>query len=51
MNTTAMTGCARVNRMFARQDQDRVPRQDTYWPETIAPLVTARARVTQTRTA
>lgn len=36
MNATAMTGCERVNRMFARQDQDRVPRCDTYWPETIA---------------
>ena len=36
MNTISMTGCERVNRMFARQDQDRVPRQDTYWPETIA---------------
>jgi uroporphyrinogen decarboxylase len=36
MNSTAMTGCERVNRMFARQDQDRVPRCDTYWPETIA---------------
>ena len=31
-----MTGCERVNRMFARQDQDRVPRHDAYWPETIA---------------
>lgn len=31
-----MTGRERVNRMFARQDQDRVPRCDAYWPETIA---------------
>ena len=25
----------RVNRMFARQDQDRIPRNDSYWGETI----------------
>jgi len=36
MSATALTGRERVNRMFARQDQDRVPRQDTFWPETIA---------------
>jgi uroporphyrinogen decarboxylase len=36
MTTAAMTGCERVNRMLARQDHDRVPRHDTYWPETIA---------------
>lgn len=35
MKTTSMTGCERVTRMFARQDQDRVPRHDTFWPETI----------------
>ncbi|MBP6506623.1 MAG: hypothetical protein KA257_03575 [Opitutaceae bacterium] len=35
MLTQSMTGCERVNRMFARQDQDRIPRQDTFWPETI----------------
>ena len=35
MSATALTGRERVNRMFARQDQDRVPRQDTFWPETI----------------
>ena len=35
MITTSMTGCERVNRMFSRQDQDRVPRCDSYWPETI----------------
>jgi uroporphyrinogen decarboxylase len=31
-----MTGRERVNRMFARQDQDRIPRHDSFWPETIA---------------
>ena len=31
-----MTGRERVNRMFARQDQDRVPRHDSFWPETVA---------------
>jgi len=36
MTTISLTGCERVNRMFARQEQDRVPRQDTFWPETIA---------------
>jgi uroporphyrinogen decarboxylase len=30
-----LTGLERVNRMFARQDHDRVPRHDGYWPETI----------------
>jgi len=35
MISTTMTGCERVNRMFARQDQDRIPRCDTFWPETI----------------
>lgn len=30
----AMTGQERVNRMFAREDHDRVPRQDGYWRET-----------------
>lgn len=32
---TSMTGRERVNRMFARQDQDRIPRYDSYWDETI----------------
>ena len=32
---TAMTGRERVNCMFQRRDHDRVPRHDTYWPETI----------------
>lgn len=36
MTISSMTGCERVTRMFARQDQDRVPRMDTFWPETIA---------------
>ncbi len=31
-----MTGRERVNRMFMRQDQDRIPRHDSFWPETIA---------------
>lgn len=35
MNFTPMTGRERVNRMFARQDQDRVPRCDAFWSETI----------------
>ncbi len=35
MSATALTGRERVNRMFARRDQDRIPRQDTFWPETI----------------
>ena len=30
-----MTSQERVNRMFARQDHDRVPRFDSYWNETI----------------
>jgi uroporphyrinogen decarboxylase len=30
-----MTGRERVTRMFARQDQDRIPRHDSFWPETI----------------
>jgi uroporphyrinogen decarboxylase len=30
-----MTGRERVQRMFARQEQDRVPRHDTFWPETV----------------
>ena len=36
MKTISMTGCERVNRMFARQDQDRIPRCDSFWLETIA---------------
>lgn len=31
-----LTSRDRVNRMFARRDHDRVPRQDAYWSETIA---------------
>jgi len=30
-----MNGQERVNRMFARRDQDRIPRHDSYWAETI----------------
>ena len=30
-----MTGRERMNRMFARQDHDRVPRHESFWPETI----------------
>jgi len=36
MNSVPMTGRERVNRMFSRREQDRVPRQDSFWPETIA---------------
>ena len=35
MTKPSMTGCERVNRMFARQDQDRIPRHDSFWPETV----------------
>jgi len=31
----SMTGRERVNKAFAREDHDRVPRHDTYWWETI----------------
>lgn len=31
-----LTSRDRVNRMFERRDQDRIPRHDHYWPETIA---------------
>jgi uroporphyrinogen decarboxylase len=30
-----LTSRERVNRMFARQDQDRIPRADSFWDETI----------------
>lgn len=30
-----MTGRERVTRMFARQEQDRIPRHDSFWPETV----------------
>jgi len=30
-----MTGRERVRRMFSRKDQDRIPRHDTFWAETI----------------
>jgi uroporphyrinogen decarboxylase len=36
MLTNPITSRERVNRMFARQEQDRVPRHETFWPETIA---------------
>jgi uroporphyrinogen decarboxylase len=35
MTNAALTGRERVQRMFARADQDRIPRYDSYWPETI----------------
>ena len=35
MTKTQLTSRERVNRMFARQDHDRIPRYDSYWPETI----------------
>ncbi|MCC6579022.1 MAG: hypothetical protein IT440_01165 [Phycisphaeraceae bacterium] len=34
--TVSLTSVERVRRMFARQDHDRVPRHDYFWPETIA---------------
>jgi hypothetical protein len=30
-----MTSQERVNRMFARQDQDRIPRWESFWPEVL----------------
>ncbi len=33
--TTTLTSQERVRRMFARQDHDRVPRHDSFWPETL----------------
>lgn len=33
--STGLTSRERVNRMFARQDHDRVPRHESFWPETI----------------
>lgn len=35
MSTTTLTGQERVQRMFARQDHDRVPRHESFWKETI----------------
>lgn len=32
----SLTSRERVNRLFARQDHDRVPRHDTFWDETVA---------------
>lgn len=34
-STTTLTSQQRVNRAMNHQDHDRVPRHDTYWPETI----------------
>lgn len=36
MTKAVLTSRERVRRMFARQDQDRVPRYDSYWPDTLA---------------
>lgn len=36
MCKTKLTSRERVNRMFARQEHDRVPRHESFWPETIA---------------
>lgn len=33
--STTLTGRDRVNRMFARQDHDRVPRHESFWSDTI----------------
>jgi uroporphyrinogen decarboxylase len=30
-----MSSCERVDRMFARREQDRIPRHDSFWRETI----------------
>ena len=30
-----MTGQERVNRMFERRDQDRIPRHESFWPDSI----------------
>ena len=35
MSSTHLTGRERIDRMLKRQDHDRVPRFDTYWPQTI----------------
>lgn len=35
MSRAEMTSRERVNRMFARQDQDRIPRHESFWGETI----------------
>ncbi|MFI5385148.1 MAG: uroporphyrinogen decarboxylase family protein [Fimbriimonadales bacterium] len=35
MRTTRMTGRERVNRMFQRQDQDSIPRCESWWNETL----------------
>ncbi len=35
MTKAVLSGCERVNRMMERRDHDRVPRHDTYWPETL----------------
>jgi len=35
MPAGVMTGRERVTRMDARQEQDRVPRHDSFWPETV----------------
>lgn len=33
--TTTLTSRQRVNRAFAREEHDRVPRHETFWPDTI----------------
>ncbi|MEM7624128.1 MAG: uroporphyrinogen decarboxylase family protein [Planctomycetota bacterium] len=35
MSIATMTSRERVNAAFERRDQDRVPRHDTFWPDTI----------------
>ena len=35
MSKTTLTGRERVNRAFARQDHDRIPRMESFWNETI----------------
>ena len=32
---TTLTSRERVNRMMERRDQDRIPRHESFWPETI----------------
>lgn len=32
----SLSSCERVNRMMERRDHDRIPRHESFWPETIA---------------
>lgn len=35
VGTSTLTSVERVNRMFARLDHDRIPRHESFWPETL----------------